>query len=80
MAELTISPEEIRNALDTAVSTYQAGATEREEIGRVSEAADGIARVEGLPNVMANELVRFEDGTLGLALNLELREIGRAHV
>src|SRR5699024_6115294 len=68
MAELTISPEEIRNALDTAVSTYQAGATEREEIGRVSEAADGIARVEGLPGVMANELVRFEDGTLGLAL------------
>ncbi|AXK45391.1 F0F1 ATP synthase subunit alpha [Brachybacterium saurashtrense] len=76
MAELTISPEEIRNALDTAVSTYQAGATEREEIGRVSEAADGIARVEGLPNVMANELVSFEDGTLGLALNLELREVG----
>jgi len=58
------------------VSSYQAGATEREEVGRVSEAADGIARVEGLPNVMANELVRFEDGTLGLALNLELREVG----
>ena len=76
MAELTISPEEIRNALDTAVSTYQAGATEREESGRGSEAADGIARVEGLPNVMANELVRFEDGTIGLALNLELREVG----
>ncbi|WP_114855331.1 F0F1 ATP synthase subunit alpha [Brachybacterium sp. YJGR34] len=76
MAELTISPEEIRNALDTAVSTYQASATEREEIGRVSEAADGIARVEGLPNVMANELVTFEDGTVGLALNLELREVG----
>lgn len=76
MAELTISPEEIRNALDTAVSTYQAGATEREEIGRVTEAADGIARVEGLPDVMANELVRFEDGTLGLALNLDLREVG----
>ena len=76
MAELTISPEEIRNALDTAVSTYQTGAAEREEIGRVTEAADGIARVEGLPDVMANELVRFEDGTLGLALNLDLREIG----
>jgi F-type H+-transporting ATPase subunit alpha len=76
MAELTISPEEIRNALDTAVSTYQAGATEREEIGRVTEAADGIARVSGLPDVMANELVRFADGTLGLALNLELSEIG----
>ena len=76
MAELTISPEEIRNALDTAVSTYQTGATEREEIGRVTEAADGIARVEGLPDVMANELVVFEDGTQGLALNLDLREVG----
>ena len=76
MAELMISPEEIRNALDTAVSTYQSGNTEREEIGRVTESADGIARVEGLPDVMANELVRFEDGTLGLALNLDLREIG----
>src|SRR5690625_2557799 len=76
MAELTISPEEIRNALDTAVSTYQAGDTSREEIGHVTEAADGIARISGLPSVMANELVRFEDGTLGLALNLELREVG----
>ncbi|MCL6423774.1 F0F1 ATP synthase subunit alpha [Brachybacterium sp. JHP9] len=76
MAELSIRPEDIRNALDTAVSTYQVGGTDREEIGRVTESADGIARVEGLPNVMANELVRFEDGTLGLALNLDLREIG----
>src|SRR5690625_2301690 len=76
MAELTISPEEIRNALDTAVSTYQAGDTSREEIGHVTEAADGIARISGLPSVMASELVRFEDGTLGLALNLELREVG----
>ncbi|MGP9693281.1 F0F1 ATP synthase subunit alpha [Brachybacterium sp. AOP25-B2-12] len=76
MAELTISPDEIRHALDTAVSTYQTGAPDREEVGRVSEAADGIARVEGLPDIMANELVRFEDGTLGLALNLDLREVG----
>ncbi|MDN5685503.1 MAG: F0F1 ATP synthase subunit alpha [Brachybacterium sp.] len=76
MAELTIRPEDIRHALDTAVSTYQAENTDREEIGRVTESADGIARVEGLPNVMANELVRFENGELGLALNLELREIG----
>ena len=76
MAELTINPEDIRNALDTAVSTYQAGTPDREEIGRVTESADGIARVEGLPTIMANELVRFEDGTLGLALNLDLREIG----
>lgn len=76
MAELTISPEDIRNVLDTAVSTYQAETPDREEVGRVAEAADGIARIEGLPNVMANELVRFEDGTLGLALNLDLREVG----
>jgi F-type H+-transporting ATPase subunit alpha len=76
MAELTIRPEDIRNALDTAVSTYQVGGADREEIGHVTESADGIARVSGLPNIMANELVRFEDGTLGLALNLELTEVG----
>ena len=76
MAELTIRPDEIRDALNTAVATYQPGSTDREEVGRVSETADGIARVSGLPNLMANELVRFEDGTLGLALNLELREVG----
>ncbi|MDO5645392.1 MAG: F0F1 ATP synthase subunit alpha [Dermabacter sp.] len=76
MAELTIRPEDIRDALDTAVSTYQPQNAGREEIGRVTESADGIARVSGLPNLMANELVRFEDGTLGLALNLELREVG----
>src|SRR3954471_21733853 len=76
MAELTIRPEEIRDALDAFVQSYDPGQASREEIGRVSEAGDGIARVEGLPSVMANELLRFEDGTLGLALNLDVREIG----
>ena len=76
MAELTIRPEEIRDALDAFVQSYEPGAASREEVGRVSEAMDGIARVEGLPSVMANELLRFEDGTLGLALNLDVREIG----
>jgi len=47
-----------------------------EEVGRVTLTADGIAQVEGLPGAMANELLRFEDGTLGLALNLDVREIG----
>ena len=42
----------------------------------MAEAGDGIARVEGLPSAMANELLEFEDGTLGLALNLDVREIG----
>ncbi|HET9654690.1 MAG TPA: F0F1 ATP synthase subunit alpha [Kineosporiaceae bacterium] len=76
MAELTIRPEEIRDALDAFVQSYEPGAAAREEVGRVSEAMDGIARVEGLPSVMANELLQFEDGTLGLALNLDVREVG----
>lgn len=76
MAELTIRPEEIRDALDAFVQSYDPEAASREEVGTVSEAMDGIARVEGLPSVMANELLSFEDGTLGLALNLDVREIG----
>jgi len=76
MAELTIRPEEIRDALDAFVQSYDPEAASREEVGTISEAADGIARVEGLPSVMANELLRFEDGTLGLAQNLDVREIG----
>ncbi|PPK98659.1 F-type H+-transporting ATPase subunit alpha [Kineococcus xinjiangensis] len=76
MAELTIRPEEIRDALDAFVASYDPGTAAREEVGRVTEAGDGIARVEGLPSCMANELLRFQDGTLGLALNLDVREIG----
>jgi F0F1-type ATP synthase alpha subunit len=75
MAELTIRPEEIRDALENFVQTYQPDAASREEVGTVSDAADGIAHVEGLPSAMANELLKFEDGSLGLALNLEEREI-----
>src|SRR5690606_7184409 len=76
MAELTIRPEEIRDALDRFVSSYQPEAAAREEIGTVVDAGDGIAHVEGLPSVMANELLEFEDGTLGVAQNLDVREIG----
>src|SRR5690625_1893917 len=76
MAELTIKPEEIRAALDSFVDSYQPSEAVGEEVGRVTVAGDGIARVEGLPGTMANELLRFEDGTLGLALNLDVREIG----
>lgn len=75
MAELTIRPDEIRDALQQFVSDYKPQAT-TEEIGVVAEAMDGIARVQGLPSAMANELLEFEDGTLGLALNLDSREIG----
>ena len=75
MAELTISADEIRSALDDYVSSFSPEVS-REEVGTVSETGDGIARVEGLPSAMTNELLRFEDGTLGLALNLDVREIG----
>ena len=76
MAELTIRPEEIRDALERFVSSYTPDVASREEVGRVTEAGDGIARIEGLPSTMANELLRFADGTLGIALNLDVREIG----
>lgn len=76
MAELSISPDEIRGALKDFAASYTPAAAEKTEIGTVVDAADGIAHVEGLPSVMANELVRFEDGTLGLAQNLEENEIG----
>ena len=76
MAELTIRPDEIRAALDSFVKSYEPAKVVTEEVGRVSLAGDGIAHVEGLPGAMANELLRFADGTLGLALSLDVREIG----
>mgnify|MGYP002737896413 FL=1 len=76
MAELTISPDEIRSALDEFVQAYEPQGAERTEVGTVVSSGDGIARVEGLPSAMANELLRFENGTQGIALNLDEREIG----
>jgi len=76
MAELSISPDAIRDALKDFVAAYEPAAATATEVGTVVDAADGIAHVEGLPGVMANELVTFADGTLGLALNLDEHEIG----
>ncbi|MDR0482517.1 MAG: F0F1 ATP synthase subunit alpha [Cellulomonadaceae bacterium] len=76
MTDLTIKPEEIKAALDTFVKNYEPPSATTEEVGHVTSTADGIAHVEGLPGAMANELLKFEDGTLGLALNLDVREIG----
>jgi F-type H+-transporting ATPase subunit alpha len=76
MAELTIRPEEIRDALDRFVQNYTPDMSSREEVGTVVTSGDGIARVEGLPSAMANELLEFENGTQGIALNLDVREIG----
>jgi F-type H+/Na+-transporting ATPase subunit alpha len=76
MAELTIRPEEIRDALERFVEAYEPAAASTEEVGVVVECGDGIARVAGLPSAMANELLEFQDGTRGIALNLDVREIG----
>ncbi len=75
MAELTISADEIRSAIQNYVTEFSPDVS-REEVGIVTEAGDGIARVEGLPSVMTNELLEFESGVRGLALNLDTREIG----
>jgi F-type H+-transporting ATPase subunit alpha len=75
MTELSIRPEEIRDAIERYVSSYTPETT-REEVGRVLETGDGIARVEGLQATMTNELLEFQGGVLGLALNLDEREIG----
>jgi len=75
MTELTIRPEEIRDAIERNVAAYSPS-TAREEVGRVTEIGDGIARVEGLHSAMTNELLEFEGGLLGVALNLDVREIG----
>jgi F-type H+-transporting ATPase subunit alpha len=76
MAELTINPNEIRDALKSFAASYEPGKAGATEVGTVIDAADGIAHVEGLPGCMANELVRFSDGTLGIAQNLDENEIG----
>ena len=76
MSELTINPDEIRAALSDFAASYRPQGASATEVGTVISAADGIARIEGLPSTMANELIRFEDGTLGLAQNLEEDQIG----
>ena len=76
MADLGISADQIRKALDSYIESFAPAEVAAEEIGHVTLTADGIAKVEGLPGAMANELLQFSDGTLGLAMNLEPRAIG----
>jgi F-type H+-transporting ATPase subunit alpha len=73
--ELNFDPKEIAEALRKNVEGFTPS-VEREEVGRVVEAGDGIARVKGLPGAMANELLEFPGGVLGLAFNLDEDEIG----
>src|SRR3990170_1820579 len=72
---LTFDPQSIAEALRKNVEGWSPS-IEREEVGRVMEAGDGIARVKGLPNAMANELLEFPGGVRGLAFNLDEDEIG----
>ena len=75
MTELTIQPDEIRDAIQRNLDAFDTG-NPRDEVGRVLETGDGIARVEGLHSAMTNELLEFKGGLMGLALNLDVREIG----
>ncbi|GAA2348288.1 F0F1 ATP synthase subunit alpha [Saccharopolyspora halophila] len=75
MAELTISSDEIRSAIENYVSSYSPEVS-REEVGVVTDTGDGIAHVEGLPSVMTEELLEFPGGIYGVAMNLESQEIG----
>ena len=75
MAELTISSDEIRSAIANYTSSYSPEAS-REEVGVVTTAADGIAQVSGMPSVMANELLEFPGGIIGVAQNLDTDKVG----
>jgi F-type H+/Na+-transporting ATPase subunit alpha len=75
LTELSIRPEDIAAALKKNVESFRPTVT-REEVGKVIDAGDGIAHVEGLPSAMANELLEFPGGVVGVALNLDIREIG----
>jgi len=75
MAELTISVDDITSALTKNLEGFSPS-LEAKTVGRITEVGDGIARVSGLPDAAVSELLEFEDGTLGLALNLEEDSIG----
>ncbi|MFM8266453.1 MAG: F0F1 ATP synthase subunit alpha [Ilumatobacteraceae bacterium] len=75
MAELTLSASDIASALKKNLEGFEPS-YEARTVGRVTEVGDGIARVSGLPDCAVNELLEFEDGTVGLALNLEEEAIG----
>jgi F-type H+-transporting ATPase subunit alpha len=72
---LNLDPTSIAEALRRSVESYTPSVS-REEVGRVIETGDGIARVQGLPRAMANELLEFTGGVLGVASNLDEDEIG----
>ncbi|MEQ8717088.1 MAG: F0F1 ATP synthase subunit alpha [Acidimicrobiales bacterium] len=75
MAELTINTADIAAALQRNLEGFTPS-VEQTQVGRILEVGDGIARVGGLPNAAVNEMLEFEGGTIGLALNLDEDSIG----
>jgi F-type H+/Na+-transporting ATPase subunit alpha len=75
MPELTINPDDIAAALRRHVDSFSPS-LDQAQVGRVLEVGDGIARVAGLPDTSVNEVLEFEGGMLGLALNLDEESIG----
>jgi F-type H+/Na+-transporting ATPase subunit alpha len=77
MADLTIRPEDVSSAIKQMLEGYEPSLA-AEQVGRVLETGDGIARISGLPSTLANELLDFGGGVFGLAMNLDEHEIGAA--
>src|SRR5207247_20320 len=75
MSELTINTADITAALKKNLEGFKPEVS-LSQVGRILEVGDGIARVSGLPDAAVNELLEFEDGTVGLALNLDEESIG----
>ena len=75
MSELTINTADIAAAIQKNLDSFEPS-LEQTQVGRVLEVGDGIARVSGLPDAAVNELLQFESGTFGLALNLDEESIG----
>jgi F-type H+-transporting ATPase subunit alpha len=74
---MAMNPEEITSIIKERISNFQAR-LQVDEVGTVLTVGDGIARVFGLKNVMAGELVEFATGTTGMVLNLETNNVGIA--
>jgi F-type H+-transporting ATPase subunit alpha len=75
MSDLTITADQITNSLREQLSGWEPE-VEKETVGYVTSIADGVARVEGLPSVMASELLEFPGGLIGVTLNIDEEDLG----
>ncbi len=75
MSELTITADQITKSLRDQLAGWEPE-LDKETVGYVTAVADGVARVEGLPNVMASELLEFPGGLIGVALNIDEDDLG----